>query len=122
MKKLTIITALAAAGIISVASAHYEGYAIDSIGKLVRDSFGNCMKTGTWTKEKAIAQCDPKLIQEVKPQLQNQGTIPVAPRVASPEPEPVIPNVMEESIPEIKKLTELEQSIPEILPFEETSS
>lgn len=93
MKKLAIVAALSAAGMFTIASAHYEGYAVDSNDRLVRDSFGNCVKTGTWTKEKAIPECDPKLVRKIDETPRNTGTIPrpaVVDQPAKVEAAPVI--------------------------------
>lgn len=41
------------------------GYLIDERGNVVRNSYGECWRTGYWTPEMAIAECDPDLIKKV---------------------------------------------------------
>ena len=91
MKKLAIVSALTAAGMFTIASAHYEGYAVDANDRLVRDSFGNCVKTGTWTKEKAIPECDPKLVRKIDERPKTTGTIPTPAVVDQPTKVEVAP-------------------------------
>lgn len=40
------------------------GYLIDGRGNVVRNSYGECWRTGCWTPEMAIAECDPDLIKK----------------------------------------------------------
>lgn len=56
MKKL--ILALSIAVISASASAvKTDAYVTDRFENLVRDSFGKCVRTGTWTPEKALETC-----------------------------------------------------------------
>ena len=36
----------------------------DSLGRVVRDSYNECWRTGTWTPDNAIAECDPALAKK----------------------------------------------------------
>lgn len=38
-----------------------EAYAVDSRGYVVRNNYGDCWRTSSWTKELAIKECDPDL-------------------------------------------------------------
>ncbi|TCV90535.1 OmpA family protein [Sulfurirhabdus autotrophica] len=59
--------ALAALSVANVASAHEvanTGYLIDSQGKVVKNNFGECWKTGYWTPAMATAECDSSLVKK----------------------------------------------------------
>ncbi len=43
------------------------GYLVDSRGAVVRNSYGECWRTGTWTPAQAIAECDPDLVKKESP-------------------------------------------------------
>lgn len=80
-----LATGFLAAG---VASAHVGGkanvsYVGDSSGHLVTDSLGNCVKTGAWTKELALADCDPSVTPK---KAETAPAVKAAPR---PAPAPV---------------------------------
>ena len=68
-----------------VAQASHEGntpspgYLIDSSGHYVRNSYGECWRTGYWTPEMAVAECDPDLVAQAEP---------AAPPPPPPAPEP----------------------------------
>lgn len=55
-----------------------QAYALDSAGVIVKDSFGKCWRTSSWTREQALRQCDPGLFPE-----------PVAVAPPAPQPAPV---------------------------------
>lgn len=58
MKRMLPLLALVVAG----ATHAQPGYWLDSDGEQVRDSYGNCVRTGSWSAEKATAECDPDLV------------------------------------------------------------
>lgn len=65
MKSFLIVAALAMAAGVVLAAQDESGYVHDKFtGKLVRDKviqsngLGRCVRTGTWTREKAIPECD----------------------------------------------------------------
>jgi OOP family OmpA-OmpF porin len=63
---------LALAGVASANEITKEGYLIDSLGNVVRNSYNECWRTGTWTPDMAIAECDPALVKRAghkKPRL-----------------------------------------------------
>ena len=43
------------------------GYLVDSRGNVVKNSYGECWRTGYWTPAMAIAECDPDLAGMKKP-------------------------------------------------------
>lgn len=43
-----------------------QGYLVDSRGELVRSGTGLCWRTGSWTPEKAIEECDPDLVKRAE--------------------------------------------------------
>lgn len=51
------------------------GYLIDSRGNVVKNSYGECWRTGYWAPSMAIAECDPDLVKPdlVKPDLVKKG-------------------------------------------------
>lgn len=63
---LVIIAACAAAISPAQVWAHNEtrtqGYLVDSSGTLVMSGAGQCWRTGYWTPEMAIEECDPELV------------------------------------------------------------
>lgn len=66
------------------------GYLIDSRGNVVKNSYGECWRTGYWTPAMAIEECDPDLVKKPK---EASPSMPAAvsspPPVAVPE-EPVV--------------------------------
>ena len=81
------VVALAAS--YSAAYAHgfpeKTGYLIDSRGNVVKNSYGECWRTGYWTPDMAIEECDPDLILKKMPT--SAGPIsPVSPPVVIPPP------------------------------------
>lgn len=43
------------------------GYLTDSSGKIWKNSYGECWKSGMWTPAMAIPECDPSLIKKEEP-------------------------------------------------------
>jgi len=62
-------------------SSQIQGYLLDSRGAVVKNNYGQCWRTGYWTPEMAIAECDPDLVKKVAAP---------APRLAAVTPEPVL--------------------------------
>ncbi|MFA7386371.1 MAG: OmpA family protein [Thiohalobacteraceae bacterium] len=73
----TSLAALLVAGGLTVAPVsadeHAEGYVDDSASSVVRNNFGECWHTSSWSKDSTIEECDPSQV------------------AAAPEPEPVPP-------------------------------
>ena len=67
------------------------GYLIDSRGNIVRNSYGNCWRTGYWTPAMAIEECDPCLVKKIEPKRAEPllpMPAPVPAPVASSETKP----------------------------------
>jgi len=69
IKKSTIgIVVGAAIAVLGSGVAYAQpGYLTDSSGKIWRNSYGECWKSGMWTPAMAIAECDPDLIKKPEP-------------------------------------------------------
>jgi len=63
------------------------GYLLDSGGAPVRNNYGQCWRTGSWTPAQAIAECDPDL---VKAPAERPAPVAEPPRPA-PMPTPAAP-------------------------------
>ncbi len=57
------------------------------------DGFGNCLQTGTWSKDQATAECDPSLVKAPAPE---PG--PVAEAVEAPTPARAVPQTVTKDI------------------------
>ncbi len=66
-----------------------QGYLVDERGAVVRNSFGECWRTGYWTPDMASAECDPDLVKkaEVK-KVEKAQPVPAAISIAKPAAEP----------------------------------
>jgi len=63
------------------------GYLIDSRGTLVKNSYGECWRTGYWTPAMAIEECDPDLLNKDKPKEAEHisaAPVPAAPSETKP--------------------------------------
>lgn len=78
-RHLIILALLAGAWAAMPASG---GYLVDSSGAVVRNSYGECWRTGSWTPAQAIAECDPELV------VKKITTLASAPAPFPPPPEP----------------------------------
>ena len=58
-------------------------YAVDATGQVVRDPFGLCWRTYSWTPALAIPECDPEYAPKPKP-----AAAAPAPVAAAPAPQP----------------------------------
>ena len=87
-KKL-ITVSIIAAFLPSIANA-LPGYATDTSGKVVRNSYNECWHAGFWTPAMAIAECDPDLIKKVavaEPKPVAEKPAPVLVPTLTPEPQ-----------------------------------
>jgi len=66
------------------------GYLIDSRGNVVRNSYGDCWRTGYWTPAMAIEECDPDLVKKEKPKEATPLLPAPAPVVSSETKPPVV--------------------------------
>lgn len=64
-----------------------RGYLVDTQGNVVKNSYNQCWRTGYWTPELAIAECDPDLIKKEEPKV---VVAPPAPPVVPPPAPPVV--------------------------------
>ncbi|MHB1176456.1 MAG: OmpA family protein [Sulfuriferula sp.] len=91
VKKL-IIASIAAALLPSMAlaanSTNY-GYVVDSSGKVVKNNFGECWRTGYWTPAMANEECDPNLVKKEEPKPEPMAEAPAPMPAPAPAPEPV---------------------------------
>ncbi len=78
---------LLASGIVvaETAAVDKRGYLVDSRGNVVKNSYNQCWRTGYWTPELAIAECDPDLVKKEVPKVVEVPPAPVPP----PPPAPV---------------------------------
>ena len=59
-----ILATSISAGFISsaIAAQNSVGYLTDSSGHVVKNSYGLCWRTGSWTSAQATQECDPDLV------------------------------------------------------------
>jgi OOP family OmpA-OmpF porin len=83
--KILLLNAIVLATLCNMAAADdtkREGYLLDSRRDIVRDSSGLCVRTGSWTPEMVIAECDSTLTKKVVPAIPVVGDSP--PTITSP--------------------------------------
>lgn len=66
------------------------GYLVDSSGAVVRNGYGQCWRTGSWTPAQAVAECDPELVKEPGRLVPLPG-----PKAEPPHPAPMPAPAME---------------------------
>ncbi|OGS98751.1 MAG: hypothetical protein A3F73_13820 [Gallionellales bacterium RIFCSPLOWO2_12_FULL_59_22] len=83
------VASLALAGSVSADEATKEGYLTDSRGNVVKNSYGECWRTGFWAPTMAIAECDPNLVKKEEPKPKAAEAKPPTPApapIAAPVP------------------------------------
>lgn len=65
-----------------------DAYVLDASGMIVKNPFGLCWRTTSWTPAKAIAECDPSLVAKPEPKAAPIPAPAAAPAVV-PAPAPV---------------------------------
>lgn len=94
MKKKCLLTAsialLGVGGLNAQTQAPVIGYWVDSSNRIVKNSWGECWRTGSWTPALAVAECDPGLVPKVAP-APPPPPPPPPPPVAEPAPPPPPP-------------------------------
>jgi OOP family OmpA-OmpF porin len=88
--RTALLLSLSAASFSAVAHPNSIGHAYDSQNVVVRDNFGNCVRTAEWTKENAIAECGGAAAE--KPAAAPVAATPAAapaPVIAVPKPAPI---------------------------------
>ncbi|WP_269533430.1 OmpA family protein [Chitinimonas sp. BJYL2] len=93
MKRTLVALALGAVAVTAVAGK--DGYATDTRNPVVRNNFGECWRTSSWTKEKAIEECDAALVPKAAPAA--APAAPAAPAEA-PKAAPVTKQVKMETL------------------------
>ena len=92
MKRILILVALVATSF-PVIALKYTGnaYVTDRFNNLVHDSFKRCVRTGSWTPEQALAECD-----DIVSKVETPTTAPVKPAAPSEEGKiaPLAPSVI----------------------------
>ena len=89
IKKSTVGIVVGAAMAVLGSSAAYAvpGYLTDSSGKIWRNSYGECWKSGMWTPAMAIPECDPDLVKKPEPKKVVEAAPAPAPAPAPMGPE-----------------------------------
>lgn len=82
-KKLICASIIAAflPGMAIAQTPQIQGYLLDSRGAVVKNNYGLCWRTGYWTPDMAIAECDPDLVKKVEAP---------APKIVAATPEPML--------------------------------
>lgn len=82
---LIVVSACAVAISPAQVMAHNEprtqGYLVDSRGELVMSGTGLCWRTGYWTPEMAIEECDPDLVTRAEAPAKQAAPVPAAERI-----------------------------------------
>lgn len=93
-KKLIFVSIIAAMlpGIAIAHDSGIQGYLLDKNGSVVKNSYGQCWRTGFWTPAMAIAECDPDLVKKAEAPVPKIVETPAPkPAVVTPQPAPVAP-------------------------------
>lgn len=85
---MKVLIALLAASSCALAAGFPDktGYLIDERGNVVRNSYGECWRTGYWTPEMAIAECDPGLIKKAVEKPLERAITPQVFKAEPPRP------------------------------------
>lgn len=91
MKKISVascsfivLSALASTQALSATSAP-NGYVVNASGVIVRDNYGDCWHTGSWTPAMAVPGCDG---------VPASGSVAASPKAVAPAPAPVVAEVV----------------------------
>lgn len=76
-----------------------NGYLIDTPGNIVRNCCGECWRTGTWTPDKAIEDCDPGLVKKEQAEEAEPALPAPVPLVSSESKQPAAPETPREKLP-----------------------
>ena len=75
LKYTLIATVLGAGAAQAQSSGSMSGYLTSGAEQPVRSGYGDCWRTGSWTQERAAAQCDPQPALEPQAALQPQPEV-----------------------------------------------
>lgn len=110
MKRTLVALALSAVAVSAFAAK--DGYTTDGRGPVVRNNYGECWRTSSWSKDKAIEECDAALM----PKKAVAAPAPEAPKVVEapkpPMPAPVAP------APVVKKMETLTLNAAALFEFD----
>lgn len=92
------MASLTLAGVASAHEAPKGGYLIDSRGNVVKNSYNQCWRTGSWTPATAIEECDPDLFKKEAPKVvEAPAPVPV-PAPAPVKPAPILFTLQAETL------------------------
>ncbi len=87
---MVAMIAMLGGGVAAAQAQTMTGYVVDSTNTLVMDGYGNCIRTGSWTPDLAIVECDPDLVKTAQTPPPVERPVAPAPRAApAPAPAPV---------------------------------
>lgn len=84
------------------------GYVIDDRGNVVKNSYGECWRTGYWTPAMAIAECDSDLAKKKAQQEQDSKEAQALP---VPAPAPIVTRAAEKSVASEKSTAATEKPV-----------
>jgi OmpA-OmpF porin, OOP family len=106
MDKLTLVLAAASLSAIPLVTSAAPpvqpknyGYAVDTAGQIIRNGYNECWRTYYWTKDLAIAECDPRLVKAEAP-VQLPPPVVAAPPLPSPPETAIASPVVAKAAPE----------------------
>ncbi len=87
IKKSTVSIVMGVAMTVLGSGAAYAvpGYLTDTSGKIWKNSYGECWKSGMWTPAMAIPECDPSLVKKPEPKKVVEAAPAPAPVPMGPE-------------------------------------
>lgn len=100
LMKSVVAASLALIGISSGTAYAADGYANDNGATVIKNNYGECWRSGSWTKENATEECDSNLLP---PKPVAAPAPPPAPVVEAPKP--VVVPVPVPAAPKYEKLT-----------------
>ena len=106
LMKSVVAASVALIGISSGAAYAADGYGNDNTGTVVRNNYGECWRSGSWTKANATEECDKDLLPPPPPKAEPAPA--PAPVVELPKVEPApapAPVPLPPPAPKYEKLT-----------------
>lgn len=85
---LVAMIAMLSGGMAYAKEQTMAGYVVDSSNTLVSSGYEACVRTGSWTPEMAIIECDPDLVKTAQAPMPAEKPVATRPR-AEPAPLPV---------------------------------
>lgn len=78
------------------AATSVKGYMVDTEGRIVKNSYGECWHTGSWTPADAVPGCDG--VEVKKPVVAPAPVVVAAPAAAPVAAQPVYKNIVNEKV------------------------